>query len=60
MLMAVKSHLRAASCAQGIWGHVRSLQRGDEIYLPSTFSHFGALPSARHFAELLVEALEGS
>jgi len=46
--------------AEGIWGYMRSLQRGNEIYLPATFSHFGALPSARHFAELLVETLEAT
>ncbi|MFS8153012.1 ABC transporter substrate-binding protein [Vreelandella titanicae] len=44
--------------AEGIWGYMRSLQRGDEIYLPATFSHFGALPSALVFSEALVEALE--
>ncbi|TMU27239.1 ABC transporter substrate-binding protein [Halomonas sp. ATBC28] len=43
---------------QGTWQHMRSLQRGDEIYLPATFHHFGALPSALVFSEALVEALE--
>lgn len=52
------SPVREQFSAQGAWQHLRSLQRGDEIYLPANFSHFGALPSARHFADLLVEALD--
>ncbi|PCF94269.1 ABC transporter substrate-binding protein [Vreelandella nigrificans] len=52
------SPVRGQFFAQGIWEHMRSLQRGDEIYLPANFIHFGALPSALSFADLLVEALD--
>ncbi|AQU81404.1 MULTISPECIES: ABC transporter substrate-binding protein [unclassified Halomonas] len=52
------SPVREQFFAQGIWEHMRSLQRGDEIYLPANFIHFGALPSALSFADLLVEALD--
>ncbi|PAU75302.1 ABC transporter substrate-binding protein [Halomonas salipaludis] len=54
------SPVREQFFAQGIWKHLRSLQRGDEIYLPANFIHFGALPSALSFADLLVEALDVS
>ncbi len=52
------SPVREQFSTQGTWQHMRSLQRGDEIYLPATFHHFGALPSALVFSEALVEALE--
>lgn len=41
----------------GLWGHLIEASRGKPIVLPPTWS-FGALPSARRFAELLVSALE--
>ncbi len=51
------SAIREQFTANGIWQHLPSIRRGDAIYLPATFSHFGALPSAYHFADILVEAL---
>ncbi|MGP9767008.1 ABC transporter substrate-binding protein [Halomonas sp. AOP13-D3-9] len=52
------SPVREQFSVRGTWQHMRSLRRGDEIYLPATFHHFGALPSALSFADLLVEALD--
>lgn len=46
-----------ALAQSGLWQHVPSVQRGDVIMLPPTWS-FGALPSAQRFAKLLSEALE--
>nr|WP_273190083.1 ABC transporter substrate-binding protein [Halomonas sp.] len=41
----------------GMWQHLPIIKRGDVIFLPATFNHFGALPSALGFAESLVNAL---
>lgn len=40
----------------GLWQAMRSVQRGDVLYLPPVWS-FGALPSARRFADFLVPTL---
>ncbi|WP_435105200.1 iron-siderophore ABC transporter substrate-binding protein [Arhodomonas sp. AD133] len=42
----------------GLWQHLPSVQRGDLITLPPTFWIFGGMPSAKHFADALVDALE--
>lgn len=52
------SPVREQFSAQGTWRYMRSLRRGDELYLPAMFHHFGALPSTLSFADLLVEALD--
>ena len=49
---------REQFAVSGMWQHLSIIKRGDVIFLPSTFNHFGALPSALRFAESLVEALE--
>lgn len=49
---------REQFAVSGMWQHLPIIKRGDVIFLPSTFNHFGALPSALRFAESLVEALE--
>ncbi|MFC3284758.1 ABC transporter substrate-binding protein [Litchfieldella rifensis] len=45
--------------SSGLWQHLPSVRDGTRITLPPVWS-FGALPSARRFAEQLVTALEGS
>lgn len=42
--------------ASGLWQALPSVQRGDVLWLPPAWS-FGALPSARRFADILAEAL---
>ncbi|EHJ93420.1 ABC transporter substrate-binding protein [Vreelandella boliviensis] len=42
----------------GMWRYLPSVQRGDNVVLPSTFWIAGVHPSALRFAEALVEALE--
>ncbi|AQU81398.1 MULTISPECIES: ABC transporter substrate-binding protein [unclassified Halomonas] len=49
---------REQFAVSGMWQHLPMIKRGDFIFLPSTFNHFGSLPSALRFAEALVEALE--
>lgn len=49
---------REQFAVSGMWQHLPIIKRGDAIFLPATFNHFGALPSALRFAESLVEALE--
>ncbi|WP_089707658.1 ABC transporter substrate-binding protein [Vreelandella arcis] len=42
----------------GMWRYLPSVQRGDFVVLPSSFWIGGVHPSARRFADALVEALE--
>lgn len=49
---------REQFAVSGMWQHLPIIKRGDVIFLPATFNHFGALPSALGFADALVEALK--
>lgn len=51
------SSSREQFTVSGMWQHLPIIKRGDAIFLPATFNHFGALPSALGFAESLVNAL---
>lgn len=42
----------------GMWQYLPSVRRGDELVLPAGFWIAGTLPSARRFADALVQALE--
>ncbi|MDR5873371.1 ABC transporter substrate-binding protein [Vreelandella gomseomensis] len=49
---------RQQFAVSGMWEYLPIAKRDDVIFLPTTFNHFGALPSALGFADALVEALE--